>query len=453
MTEPFNAAYYNTVDQIFHAQWTAGKLARLVLLRHSVETLWPDGHPTRLIHVGGTSGKGSTCRFLEAGLSLVGKSGAFLSPHIFDYRESFSLEGQPAPEADVIEVWESIIKPHCVELALHNDQHALTFPEINILMALALFEKHGVEWAAFEVGVGGRYDQTRALDYAASVLTNVGRDHEHMLGKEKWQRALDKAGVARPGIPFFTSEQDPDTLHVITATSEAVQALFHHIDQTHVAALETLLANLPTPEAHQNSLLSTHYQKRNAALSLTVMNTLHPQIDSAQIVQKFIAVDFLGRFLPVEDNVYADIAHNPEKITAFIQAAREKFGQRGKIFIVGASGSRTPTTMFGPIIESAKVVIVTSASFKGQDPTAVKKAIDTIAGETPTFLIPDPQQALQLAKSMREADDVIILTGSSYLIDQALNPDPYLRYLNATQGWRDAEQIHVDGRVQFNLPR
>lgn len=452
MTNTFNAAYYNTVDQIFHAQWTANKLARLELLKNSVKTLWPGGHPTRLIHVTGTSGKGSTCRFLEAGLSLLGKSGAFLSPHIFDYRERFSLKGHPAPEADVADVWETKIKPYCVRLALHNQQHAHTFPEINILMALALFEKHGIEWAAFEVGVGGRYDQTRALDYVATALTNVGRDHEHMLGKEKWQRALDKAGIARPNIPFFTSEQEADTLQVISATCQVVQAPLYRVDHNQVAALETLLTNLRFSDQPQSDFLNTSYQKLNAALSLEIINHLRPDIDVAAVLQKFMAVDFLGRFLPVEDHIYADIAHNPEKINAFTQAVREKFGNRGKIFVVGVSGDRAPVTMFGPIIDIAKSVIVTNASFKGQDPIAVKKAIDAMAGAVPTFVIPDSQQALHLAKSIREADEVIILTGSAYLIDQALNPDPYLRYLNATQGWREAGEIKVDGRVQFKLP-
>ena len=452
MTDTFNAAYYNTVDQIFHAQWTADKLARLVSLKSSVKTLWPDGHPTRLVHVGGTSGKGSTCRFLEAGLSLLGRSGAFLSPHIFDYRERFSLEGRPATEADVVDVWETKIKPHCVELALYNQQQSHTFPEINILMALALFEKHGIEWAAFEVGIGGRYDQTRALDYVVTALTNVGRDHEHLLGKQKWQRALDKAGIARPGVPFFTSEQETDTLQVILATCEAAQAPLHRVDHNHLATLEAMLAKSPPSGQPRSNFLNTSYQKLNAALSLAIINHLRPELDIATVLQKFMTVDFLGRFLPVEDYIYADIAHNPEKITAFAQAVCEKFGDRGKIFVVGVSGLRAPATMFRPIIDIAKSVIVTNASYRSQDPTAVKKDIDTIAGAPPTFVIPDSQQALQLAKSIREADEVIILTGSAYLIDQALNPDPYLRYLNATQGWREVEEIKVDGQVQFKLP-
>ncbi|NJN83408.1 MAG: hypothetical protein HC802_14735 [Caldilineaceae bacterium] len=104
-----------------------------------------------------------------------------------------------------------------MQLALHNSEHIHSFHEVSILIALALFEQHEVEWAAMETGVGGRFDQTRALDVAATVLTNVGSDHAHMLGREKWQRTLDKAGIARPGVPFFTTEIDPESLEIIAA--------------------------------------------------------------------------------------------------------------------------------------------------------------------------------------------------------------------------------------------
>ena len=168
-------------------------------MRRSIRTLWPDGHPTKLIHVAGTGGKGSTCRFLETGLSTIGKAGAFMSPHLFDYRERFSINGEFAAREDITELWETVVQPHCVRLSLQNSNHTHSFLESSILIALALFEKYDVEWAAIETGVGGRYDQTRALDVVATLLTNVGSDHAHMLGREQWQRALDKAGIAREG--------------------------------------------------------------------------------------------------------------------------------------------------------------------------------------------------------------------------------------------------------------
>ena len=209
--------YYNVVDQIYHAEWTIAKLARLELLRESIATLWPNGHPTRLIHVAGTGGKGSTCRFLELGLSCVGKAGAFMSPHLFDYRERFSIDGEFASQEDVAAAWEGFVRPYCVQLSLRNPHHTHTFHEVSILIALTLFDRQGVEWAAMETGIGGRYDQTRALDVVATALTNVGADHAHMLGEEHWQRVLDKAGIARPDVPFFTSERRTESLEIIAS--------------------------------------------------------------------------------------------------------------------------------------------------------------------------------------------------------------------------------------------
>jgi dihydrofolate synthase/folylpolyglutamate synthase len=176
ITPPLPAAepdfpYYSVVDQIYHAEWTAEKLARQLLLQRSVAALWPAGHPTRLIHVAGTGGKGSTCRFLEAGLSVIGKAGAFMSPHLFDYRERFSIGGEFVSRADVTWAWEEVVRPHTVRLAAEQPHQAHSFHECSILIALALFDRYGVEWAALETGVGGCYDQTRGLSVAATLLT------------------------------------------------------------------------------------------------------------------------------------------------------------------------------------------------------------------------------------------------------------------------------------------
>ncbi|NJN83409.1 MAG: hypothetical protein HC802_14740 [Caldilineaceae bacterium] len=103
--------YYSSVDQIYHAEWSIKKHVRLALLRESIRTLWPNGHPTRLIHVAGTGGKGSTCRFLELGCGCVGKAGAFMSPHLFDYRERFSIGGEFASRKDIQSIWTERIQP------------------------------------------------------------------------------------------------------------------------------------------------------------------------------------------------------------------------------------------------------------------------------------------------------------------------------------------------------
>ena len=446
-------AYYNAVDQIFHTEWSARKLARLELLRESIAALWPHGHPTRLIHVAGTGGKGSTCRFLEVGCGCAGRAGAFFSPHLFDYCERFSIDGQFASREDVTEAWETRVRPHCVRLALRGGEHVHTFHEVSILIALSLFEKHGVTWAAMETGVGGRYDQTRALDVAATLLTNVGSDHAHMLGREAWQRGLDKAGIARPGVPFFTTERNPQLLQVIEAVCDHAGAPLHIVDADQVAQLEARLLAVNGDAMAADSLVNADYQKWNAALSLAALRALLPAIDEACVLTAFRDARLLGRFWPVADRVYADIAHNAEKIGALATEIEKRFAGQGKILITGLSGRRVPADVFAALAQVAKAIIITGASYKGQDPGQVRHEIEAITGDTPTLVIGEPQQALQVAKSMQGPDDVVILTGSTYMIEQVLNPDPYMRYLNGTFGWRMQTDTQATGTVNLTLPK
>jgi len=448
----YNFPYYNTVDQIYHAEWSLAKLARHELLRRSIAALWPGGHPTKLIHVAGTGGKGSTCRFLELGFGCIGKAGAFMSPHLFDYRERFSIGGEFVSQADIMAAWEQRVRPHCVTLATDNPANIHTFHEVSILLALALFEQHGVEWAALETGVGGRYDQTRALDVAAAALTNVGSDHAHMLGDERWQRVLDKAGIARPGVPFFTTDADPENLEIVRQVCAATGAPLHEIDPEAVAALEAEL-HIHTLDPAPDSLLHADYQKRNAALALAVIRHLAPAIDEDAVLRAFANARLLGRFWKVEEDVYADIAHNAEKIEALSGEIRKQFGERGKILVVGISGQRISTKVFRALADIAHTIIVTSASFKGQDPARVREEVKGIVGDIPVLLTFEPQQALRTARSLQRAGDIIILTGSTYMIEQALNPDPYLRHMSAHFGWRMQEPHEATGTVHLNLPK
>jgi dihydrofolate synthase/folylpolyglutamate synthase len=447
-----NFPYYNVVDQIYHAEWSAAKLARLELLRESIAGLWPNGHPTRMVHVAGTGGKGSTCRFLEIGLACGGRAGAFMSPHLFDYRERFSVDGEFVSQADVTDAWEKRVRPYCVRHAMRHPGFVHTFHEVSILLALAIFEAREVEWAAMETGIGGRYDQTRALDVVACALTFIGSDHAHMLGDELWQRVLDKAGIARPGIPFFTTERSPQSLEIIEQVCAHEGTPLVAVGDEQVAALTAAL-HAHTPAPSPESLIHADYQKRNAALAHGVIRHLCPAIDEARILAAFGSARLLGRFWRVDDNVYADIAHNAEKIEALVGEIKKQFGEAGKILVLGMSGQRVPSRVFAALADVAHTIIVTSASYKGQEPAHVREQIQSVVGDTPVLLALEPQQALRTARAIQRPDDVIVLTGSTYMIEQALNPDPHLRYLGAHFGWRMQENTEATGTVQLQLPK
>jgi dihydrofolate synthase/folylpolyglutamate synthase len=450
---PAEFPYYNVVDQIYHAEWSTAKLSRLEILRESIQSLWPAGHPTRLIHVAGTGGKGSTCRYLEVGFGMVGKAGSFMSPHLFDYRERFSIGAEFVSHADIQQAWTEVVLPHCVRMSATAPHRTHSFHEVSILIALVLFEKHDVEWAAVETGVGGRYDQTRALDVVATALTNVGSDHAHMLGREQWQRALDKAGIARPGVPFFTSDDDPLNLEIISSVCADQGAPLRVINDQDVRNLEERLEKVLPSVNGESSLLHARHQHWNAALAVEVIQHFHPELETDRLLETMSKAQLPGRFWQVEEGVYADIAHNVEKMHALVAELAERFPSVGKILILGISGKRVPADVLGALASEAKAIIVTGASYKGQDPAKVRDEIESITGDTPVLVIFDPSQALKVAKSMRDEDDIVLLTGSTYMIDQVLNPDPYLRYLSATFGWRMEHDTTATGTVELAMPK
>jgi len=103
-------------------------------------------------------------------------------------------------------------------------------------------------------------------------------------------------------------------------------------------------------------------------------------------------------------------------------------------------------------VKLARLLVVTQATLDGQDPQKVKEEIEALGSGVQVLIVPQPVEAVQVAKTIRKEGDVIVVTGDMDVIDEALNPDPYLRTLNATMGWRGRQPREVQGTVRFRLP-
>ncbi len=441
------------MDEIFHAKWAARQLSRFRRLRDAVDHFWPapEGYPVKLVQVAGTSGKGSTCQFIQAGLSAYGKSGCYLKPHVFDYAERFIVGGRPVSHEEIAQTWLDEIRPYCVDHAVRGEDWTLDHLEASLLMALKIFERHNLDWAVVETGLGGRYDPVTALDVVASVVTNVGQDHEETLGQEHWQRALEKAGVCRPGVPLFSADQDKKTQAVLVGICEDVGAPYHLVGDAEVRALSKVVEKRGLARS-SDSLLSSKYQVWNAALAAEVVASLVKKPNLEKIARRFAKAKYVGRFWKIQPDVYADVAHNPSKTQALSDELRARFPNKRMIYVVGITGQRDPVAVMTPLIRHAKAVVVTAAGFKGQDPDRVYTRLRDAFPDVPIHLAPNPLTTLSVAKNLKGKGEVIVFTGSTYMIDQALNPDEYLRHLNASVGWRDVRQKQIAGTVNFAIP-
>lgn len=419
----FDPRYLVTLDELYHPHWAARKRRRIGWLRDVVERVWPHGPPARLIQVTGTNGKGTVSHFLEQGLRGSGRAGSWTGPHVFDYAERFHLDGEQASRAEISAVYRERLIPIQDAFCERNPGESLSFAELGILLALHLFERHGLRWGVMEVGAGGRYTPLMALPMAACVVTNVGHDHPKTLGTELWQRALEKAGVARPGVPLFTAAEG-DALGYVTRAAEAEGARVHAIDDAAASRLELpaeLLDGLP------------RFQRRNLALACAVISTLDPTRERSELLAAMRA-RLTGRFWQPAPNVLVDVAHNAEKIAGLAESLRAAYPGRPLRLIVGLTRSRDVVETFAPLRPLARRVVVTSASYAGQDPSAMAARLREVFPEV--AVEPAPRRAYELERAALAPGELLVVTGSAYMIDLALNPNPYIQHTNASFGRR-----------------
>ncbi len=418
----FEPGYLVTLDEIYHSHWAARKRRRMSFLREAVTDFWPQGHPSRLIHVTGTNGKGSVIHYLEH--AFPAPTGSWTGPHVFDYAERFHIGGKRVEHRDITRIYREILLPYQEQFIRKHPGESLSFAELGILTALHLFDQNGVEWGMLEVGAGGRYTPLMALDVTACILTNVGADHPKTLGSQLWQRALEKAGIARRGIPFFTSADEP-ALGYVRKTAEAEGAPVYVLENDYIRAVY----GGPPPADEP------WFKQRNKGLAYRVISHFYPGF---KLPEDALDAHLPARFKEVAPNIFADVAHNSNKITMLAEQLKHSFPGKRFRFLLGLTRSRDVREVFAPILPLADHIVITSASYAGQNPgelaDTLKQDFDAIES------IPDPQEAYAKEKQRKKPDEILVLTGSAYMIDQALNPNPYLRHLNADFGRRTSDK-------------
>ncbi len=150
------------------------------------------------VHVVGTNGKSTTTRTIEE--TLLGEgvaAAAYTSPHVSGWAERIRVGGA---EADVERALGRVRAP----------AEALGATQFEVLTAAAMaeFGEAGVEAAAVEAGLGGRYDATNVLRSPVQVLTNVALEHTDVLGSTREAIAGEKLAVVQPGSVVVLGEAE-----------------------------------------------------------------------------------------------------------------------------------------------------------------------------------------------------------------------------------------------------
>ena len=195
-------------------------------LERMVELLALRGNPhlkLKVIHIGGTNGKGSTIAFLKNMLEKLGlRVGVFSSPYLIHYTEQISINGESIPE-DRLETLMADYQSLLEGEAVANLQGTTEF-EIITTIAYDYFASEQVDVAIMEVGMGGLLDSTNVCQPILTGITTIGLDHVALLGDTLEAIAEQKAGIIKPRIPLVTGRIAPEALAVIDSIAEAKNA-------------------------------------------------------------------------------------------------------------------------------------------------------------------------------------------------------------------------------------
>ena len=221
----------------------------------------------KIIHVGGTNGKGSTCSIISSVLQVSGyKIGAFTSPHIKDFRERIRIGKEFIDKEFVVE----FIKNNSFKI----QKLGLTFFEISFAMAVDYFSKNLVDYAILEVGLGGRLDATNVVVPVISAITNIGYDHKEFLGNSLDEIATEKAGIIKYNIPIVIGEKNEKLrdLFDIEARKKSAPIYFSKISKEYTTDL------------------SGPFVQKNISLAIKVIDVLKLGIDKHYIQKGILSI-------------------------------------------------------------------------------------------------------------------------------------------------------------------
>lgn len=366
-----------------------------------------------VVHVAGTSGKTSTAYYAAALLKEAGyKTGLTVSPHVDEINERVQIGLVPLAE-----------KEFCADLAafiplVEKIGLVPTYFELLVAFAFWEFERHGVEYAVVEVGLGGLMDGTNVVtrEDKVCVITDLGMDHMHILGNTLGEIAAQKAGIIQLRNTVFCYEQSDEAMTPIRARAKQMHADLHTLTMQEL------------PETFDFLPL---FQRRNFELSKTAVGFVlerdkKPALAEAQLVAaahtkvpaRMETFEYKGK------TIIMDGAHNAQKLHALVASIMQRYpGKQVAAMLAfaahGAYRLETAAAELKPIVTH-----VVATGFQGpqkQDapdnsvpPQLVRDACEH-AGITAVDVMPNVKDALEAL--LARPEPILLISGSFYLMN------------------------------------
>ncbi|MDF1500327.1 MAG: bifunctional folylpolyglutamate synthase/dihydrofolate synthase [Anaerolineales bacterium] len=393
-------------------------------------------------HIAGTKGKGSVSALISSALRAAGYSvGLYTSPHLHRFNERMQVNGEEISDDGFVDLINRV-RP-----ALESID-GLTVYEIATAAGLLHFADRGVEYAAIEVGLGGRLDATNVITPLVAVITTLSYDHMHLLGDSLSDIAREKAGIIKEGVPVVLAPQQYEAVRVIERIAEERKAplvrvgedwLFstgsHSLERQTLyiwpseeqplmdAYVETAGGEEWAPPRYEIPLLGYH-QVINAAVAYAALQSGKTNgilLSEEHIKQGFKQVDWPGRFQIISRRplLIVDSAHNRDSALKLRLALEDYFPGQPVTMIFGASADKDIAGMLAELLPRVSRIVVTQADHpRAEEPELIAELAHSHGFRVQVIRSMD--EALSWAIKQARPGEVILAAGSLFIAAEAI---------------------------------
>ncbi|HJZ61031.1 MAG TPA: cyanophycin synthetase [Miltoncostaeaceae bacterium] len=383
------------------------------------------GEPQRVapaIHVVGTNGKSSTTRIAAAALRSQGLlAGAYLSPHISDWRERIEVDGRPVARAEFAAAIERVRE--AVEGLRLAPDDAVTQFEVLTAAGFVAFARAGVEAMVVEAGLGGRHDASNVLAPDAVVaLTNVALEHTELLGNTEAEIAAEKLAVAVDGSDrLVVGRLAPRAREAVAAAMAARGLDGWLVGRDVLVEPRDAAVDLLTPLGAYRALplaLNGGFQRDNLAVALAACERrLGRTLEGTPLRRALRAVRMPGRLevLPGEPVVVLDGAHNPAGMEALVESLPGLVGRRRPVAVLSVLDDKDAAAMVASLARHARAVVATRSTHPRAAAPETLVHLARIAG-LDALAVEPPEAAVMAARRLAGARGAVVICGSLYLL-------------------------------------
>ena len=394
----------------------------------------------KIIHVAGTNGKGSVCKYIQSVLLTASYSvGTFTSPHLVKINERFCVDGKPITDGLFCEIFVETLR----RITEYGDtEYFPTYFEYLFFMAMLLYDVYPVDYLVMETGLGGRLDATNAVaSPLLCVITEIGYDHMQYLGDTLEKIAGEKAGIIKKNVPVVIFDKRPETTEVLlnkALENEARAVVVKKENIENVKLCSDDMGNKFIAFSY-NSLydkyvdlkLSTEakYQTENASVAVAALEILRDKgadISELDIRDGILSAKWEGRMEEVRPGVYVDGAHNTDGISAFIESVSDISCEGKKMLLFSMVDDKQYKSIIKEILkcrlfDSINVAVLETA--RSVSMAELKGAFEDAKDELGIIGLPikyysNVRDAVTDIITMRKSGDVVFAAGSLYLVGQ-----------------------------------